>query len=680
MHQNTSQTPFADLEIRIFSRDARVAGYPVEITLDGERQLAQGCLDAGVVSLITDDDPVAAGQRLFGALFADTDLRLAWAGACTHAPRRRVRLRIAARVPELHALPWELLYADTLLSADANTPFSRYLSTPEAWGGAVKEHPIRVLVAISNPGDLDMHNLASLDVDVERTSLREASRSGQIRFDFLDPPVTLARIEQALQRAPGYHVLHYVGHGAFSRQQGRTALYLQDDEAYTRIVSGADFTAMLKRQSQPPRLVFLAACQSATPSTSRAYLGLGPKLVAAGVPAVIAMQDAVKIETARKLGQAFYHRLAEHGLVDCAMNEARSQLVTAGRPDAAVPVLFMRLKSGQLWSKETEAETAVITQPTYRATVTGSGAIAQGPGAVSSGEGGAAIKGDVHGNIIIGSHNVVTTRPTAFTQPTQPLTSPLSNSIRNAQPGNILILTVTKVEAQAVLDAFSQAAGTKWTRQVIEKKTYYNLGAHGGVPVFMVQSEPGTATPGGALMTVRQAIQDLNPQAVIMCGIAFGLRPDEQQLGDILIAKQIQYYEPQKVDIQGGHIPRGDRATSAERLLDRFRSADLDWPGAPLYFGLVLSGEKLVNDPVFRDWLLETEPEAVGGEMEGAGLYVAARDAKVDWILAKAVCDWADGKKDDEAHPLAASNAAQFVLHVLRLGGWGEDERLRGNN
>ncbi|MCP4654456.1 MAG: hypothetical protein GY856_03445, partial [bacterium] len=111
-----------------------------------------------------------------------------------------------------------LLYEDTLLSADANTPFSRYLSTPEAWGGAVKDHPIRVLVAISNPGDLDMHNLASLDVDVERTSLQTALRSGQVRLDFLDPPVTLARIEQELQRAPGYHVLHYVGHGAFSRQ------------------------------------------------------------------------------------------------------------------------------------------------------------------------------------------------------------------------------------------------------------------------------------------------------------------------------------------------------------------------------------------------------------------------------------------------------------------------------
>ncbi len=56
--------------------------------------------------------------------------------------------------------------------------------------------------------------------------------------------------------------------------------------------------------------------------------------------------------------------------------------------------------------------------------------------------------------------------------------------------------------------------------------------------------------------------------------------------------------------------------------------------------------------------------------MEGAGLYVAAHDAKVDWILVKAICDWADGNKDDTAQALAARNAAEFVLHVLNLGGW----------
>jgi nucleoside phosphorylase len=244
-------------------------------------------------------------------------------------------------------------------------------------------------------------------------------------------------------------------------------------------------------------------------------------------------------------------------------------------------------------------------------------------------------------------------------------------STPNAQSNSTLIVTVTKVEAQAVLEVFSKASGQEWSRQILGKKTYYNLGIHGGTQVFMVQSEMGSATPGGALLTVHQSIQALRPQAVIMCGIAFGLHPDKQQLGDILIAQQIQSYEPQKIDLQRGQMPRGDRATSSELLLDRFHSGDIEWQGAQTRFGLILSGEKLVNDPTFRDLLLKTEPEALGGEMEGAGLYVAARDAKVDWILVKAICDWADGNKNSAAQPLAAHNAAEFVLHVLRLGGLG---------
>jgi nucleoside phosphorylase len=235
---------------------------------------------------------------------------------------------------------------------------------------------------------------------------------------------------------------------------------------------------------------------------------------------------------------------------------------------------------------------------------------------------------------------------------------------------NILIITVTKTEAQAVLETFSNATDKNWTRQVIGNKTYYNLGIHGNSTIYMVQSEMGTATPGGSLLTVRQAIQDLKPQAIIMCGIAFGLNPNKQQLGDILVARQIQYYEPQKVDAKKGLLQRGDRATASERALDRFRSADIDWKGAPTHFGLVLSGEKLVNDLSFRDLLVRSEPEAIGGEMEGAGLYAAARNAKCDWILVKAICDWADGNKNSDAQTIAAHNAAQFVLHTLKLGGW----------
>ncbi|MCP4699107.1 MAG: hypothetical protein GY862_19980 [Gammaproteobacteria bacterium] len=237
---------------------------------------------------------------------------------------------------------------------------------------------------------------------------------------------------------------------------------------------------------------------------------------------------------------------------------------------------------------------------------------------------------------------------------------------------NLLIVTVTKQEARAVLESFCGSASRETTRKFIGAKTYHDLGVHGGAPVFMVQSETGSATPGGALLTVNQAIRDLQPQAIIMCGIAFGLDPQRQRLGEILIAKQIQAYESAKADGQRGWMARGDRVTASSRLLDRFRGGDIYWDDeeAKTRFGLVLSGEKLVNDADFRDALLRQEPEAIGGEMEGVGLYAAARDAGVEWILVKAICDWADGDKDDKAQATAARNAARFVLHTVQAGGW----------
>jgi hypothetical protein len=361
MTNHTADERFVDLEIRVFQR--REEGYPVEITLGGQQEFSRGYLSADILPWVPSTDPVADGQRLFDALFADSVLRSGWAEARGRTTQRRVRLRIDVGAAELHALPWELLQEDqVMISADACTPFSRYLPVALPWGGAVEERPIRVLVVISNPGDLEArYDLAQLDVALERSVLEEAFGeldASDIQLDFLEAPVTLERLEETLRQ--GHHVLHYLGHGVFSREREQAALYLQDGEGNTRIVTDDALIGMLSRQRVRPRLVFLAACQSATRSTADAFLGLGPKLVAAGVPAVVAMQDFIAVRTARKLSSVFYRRLAEHGVVDRAVNEARSTLVTAGRPDAAVPVLFMRLKSGELWGSEADVRGEVL--------------------------------------------------------------------------------------------------------------------------------------------------------------------------------------------------------------------------------------------------------------------------------------------------------------------------------
>ena len=361
---------FIDLEIRIFPLDERVSGYPVEITLGDQQEFPRGVLSQDIVPWTSSGDPIADGKQLFDALFADDTLDDAWVEARGQAPQRRVRLRIDPNAAELHALPWELLQEkDGLISADADTPFSRYLPVSLPWGGEVKDRPIRVLVAISNPNDLEeKYELAPLDVALERETFKSVLEDvdpGELEIDFLEPPVTLERLEAALRQGidgdkSSYHVLHYLGHGAFSKRRGQAALYLQDDEGNTQIVTDDLLVGMGARQKTRPRLVFLAACQSAVRSTADAFLGLGPKFIASGMPAVVAMQDFVSMETARKLSAIFYQRLTEHGMADLALNEARSTLLTAGRPDAAVPVLFMRLKSGQIWGGEADARGQVL--------------------------------------------------------------------------------------------------------------------------------------------------------------------------------------------------------------------------------------------------------------------------------------------------------------------------------
>jgi nucleoside phosphorylase len=200
----------------------------------------------------------------------------------------------------------------------------------------------------------------------------------------------------------------------------------------------------------------------------------------------------------------------------------------------------------------------------------------------------------------------------------------------------------------------------------------HDLGEVSNSRVVLVQSEMGTSGPGGSLLTVSEAIRALEPVAVIMTGIAFGMDPSGQAIGEILVSENLRPYELQRVGMAAGLprvILRSDRPHAATALLRRFKAAQYSWAGAKLRFGLVLSGEKLVDNLAFREQLLVLEPEALGGEMEGAGLYAACQDAKVDWILVKAICDWADGQKaHDRAarQKLAADNAARFVLHVLQ--------------
>lgn len=243
---------------------------------------------------------------------------------------------------------------------------------------------------------------------------------------------------------------------------------------------------------------------------------------------------------------------------------------------------------------------------------------------------------------------------------------------------NVLLITATTVESSAVIDACQNWRGASAPAHDYPVEPFCDvlcirLPVIRGTTIFLTQCEMGSTGAGGAILTASAAIRTLRPSAVIMLGIAFGVDNKKQAIGNVLVASQIQDYELQKVgtDDQGRPqvLPRGDRASASSHLLQRFRMAVLSWQGQTQpTFGLLLSGQKLLDNIAFRDTLTGLWPEAIGGEMEGAGLYAAAYREKVDWIVAKAICDFADGNKqvDKQARQqLAARNAAEFVMHVL---------------
>lgn len=357
-------TEYADLEIRILEKQQE--GYPVEMTLNSEQQFPRGYLDPRALPWVSSGTPAEDGERLFDWLVADDALKVAWAGVRGQRPQRRIRLRIDATAPELHAIPWELLRdagdgaAGQDLAATNATPFSRYLAGRWQPGGPILQRPVKVLVAIANPENLAEYTLAALDVDKEWKSLQEAT-AGQddLELTLMEQPCTLAALEKALKE--GYHVLHFIGHGAFAGKgdQAKAVLYLADDKNQVSLARAEDIAGMLGRQLADSdllvdnrlRLVFLASCQTAKSSPADAFRGLAPQLIAAGVPAVVAMQDLVPVDTARQFASTFYQQLLHHGQVDLASNEARSALLTAKLSGAAIPVLFSRLRSNQLLGK-----------------------------------------------------------------------------------------------------------------------------------------------------------------------------------------------------------------------------------------------------------------------------------------------------------------------------------------
>lgn len=346
---------YLDLDFSILSLQEE--GYPAQICLEEQFELAQGYVPADIVSFVNEtQDPEQQGIRLFEKVFSDSNLKVAWEEVRSRAPLCRIRLQTDPEAKELLTLPWELLRDKyTLISTNIQTPFSRYIpSTARYELSKLTDEIINILVLIPNPNDLhEKYGVSGFDASLERTLFERVLQTaglGRTQIDFLNPPITIQKIQAALRKE--YQIVHFCGH------THELALCLQDEQGNTQLASGDLLTSLL--QSKTCSLV-LQACGSSRDTSTDVLLKLSSQLLGAGVPAVISMQNELSNASARNFTKVFYNRLLESGIVDVAMNEARHMLASSHKlGENDIPKLFMRVKDGQLWKGRSD-----LYVPTY---------------------------------------------------------------------------------------------------------------------------------------------------------------------------------------------------------------------------------------------------------------------------------------------------------------------------
>jgi hypothetical protein len=351
---------YADFEIGLHRRAENT--YSMEIRFSesgGDVDIRQGApavmFDIG--RLLKELNKPEYGKYLAKYLFSDTKVKDIFVQARASASSKnmplRLRLYIGPTAAELHGLRWETLQDPddgSSLVMSEQILFSRYLCSFD-WR-PIRRCPksdLRALIVVANPTDIDSYKLARLDVDGEIS--RAKSALGCIHTKELASGGSASIDQLFANLRDGFDIVYLVCHGRLLTNEPQ--IYLEKEDGSTGVVMGSDIIGRLNELRLLPRLIVLASCQSAGSGDSSStgdkgiLAALGPRLAEAGIPAVLAMQDNISINTLTRFMPVFFQELQRDGQIDRAMAVARGTV--RERFDSSVPVLFMRLKSGQIW-------------------------------------------------------------------------------------------------------------------------------------------------------------------------------------------------------------------------------------------------------------------------------------------------------------------------------------------
>ena len=234
----------------------------------------------------------------------------------------------------------------------------------------------------------------------------------------------------------------------------------------------------------------------------------------------------------------------------------------------------------------------------------------------------------------------------------------------------LLLMVVNSNEFLATMNYFSKSEA----KILNSGGNNYYVGKWGQIPAALVQ---GIVGPDGAQQLTCSSINLFKNLKVI---IAVGVCGTMGRLGDVIVSSRIDGCNLLKIQ-DNQIINRSLVCRPGKNIYNflMFKYKIWSYPctkqGNEVYeakavFKPMLSGTPLITDGEFRDKLLDNvSPEAGGMEMEGIGVVegidICNKRDKIEFIIVKAGCDYADEEKSKEWQPVAAMAAADFVYKQL---------------
>ncbi|HNS03946.1 MAG TPA: CHAT domain-containing protein [Anaerolineae bacterium] len=295
----------------------------------------------------------ATGLGLWRSVFGAPAIAELWRASLARVePDGVLRLRLATGTPALAALPWELLYDETLgrfLALDGRTPVTRFVRLPIAPAPWPQDRPLRLLFTGASPSDLFTLDVAGEWQEIAR-AVAPVVADGRVQTTSVAQGATLADLLSALRR--GVDLWHFAGHGTDH------GLIFCDARGRAELVEAGILGELLAGEGV--RLAVLNACRAGAGGGQAA--SVAGALVRAGVPAVIALQGDITSAAAEAFAAAFYDAIAAGQGADRAVTAARKAIRAAGTAEWWLPTLFMRTADGRIW-QEPKRERPPATAP-----------------------------------------------------------------------------------------------------------------------------------------------------------------------------------------------------------------------------------------------------------------------------------------------------------------------------